>query len=75
MIRGRDIQFLLYFLFKILPLDKTMKPQASHLQTRVEHLFKLLKSEARKKVSQPTHTISLCHTQPTGAKGPVGNVK
>ena len=28
-----------------------MKPQASHLQTRVEHLFKLLKSEARKKVS------------------------
>ena len=36
---------------KILPLDRSLKPQISHLQTRVEHLFKLLKSEARKKSS------------------------
>ena len=35
-------------LLQILPAAKSMKPQASHLQTRVEYLLKLLQSEARK---------------------------
>lgn len=35
---------------KILPGNKSMKPQSSHLQTRVEYLLKLLQEEAKKKV-------------------------
>lgn len=35
---------------KILPANKSMKPQNSHLQTRVEYLLKLLQEEAKKKV-------------------------
>ena len=35
---------------KILPANKSMKPQSSHLQTRVEYLLKLLQEEAHKKV-------------------------
>lgn len=36
---------------KILPANKSMKPQASHLQTRVEYLLKFLQEEAKKKAS------------------------
>ena len=35
-------------LLQILPAVKSAKPQASHLQTRVEYLLKLLQNEARK---------------------------
>jgi chromodomain-helicase-DNA-binding protein 1 len=34
---------------KILPANKSMKPQSSHLQTRVEYLLKLLQEEAKRK--------------------------
>ena len=37
---------------KILPTNKSMKPQGSHLQTRVEYLLKLLQEEAKKKASR-----------------------
>lgn len=34
---------------KILPANKSMKPQSSHLQTRVDYLLKLLQEEAKRK--------------------------
>ena len=34
---------------KILPANKSMKPQNSHLQTRVDYLLKLLQEEAKRK--------------------------
>ncbi len=34
---------------QILPPNKAMKPQASHLQTRVDYLLRLLQEEARLK--------------------------
>ena len=34
---------------KILPANKSMKPQSSHRQTRVEYLLKLLQEEAKRK--------------------------
>ena len=44
---------------QILPVEKSRKPQASHLQTRVEYLLKLVQNEAReharKKVG-PAHS-------------------
>lgn len=43
---------------KILPSNKSMKPQSSHLQTRVDYLLKLLQEEAKKKVNSQV-SISL----------------
>ena len=37
---------------KILPTNKSMKPQGSHLQTRVDYLLKLLQEEAKRKVGR-----------------------
>lgn len=34
---------------KILHVDKSRKPQSSHLQTRVEYLLKLVQMEAKEK--------------------------
>ena len=46
--------------FQVLPSNKSMKPQGSHLQTRVEYLLKLLQAEskeAQKKVSSHVTVI------------------
>ena len=48
---------------KILPSNKSMKPQSSHLQTRVEYLLKLLQEEVQKKVAIML-SLSLTHTHP-----------
>ena len=37
---------------KILPLDTGMKPQARHLQTRVDYLLRLLQAEAAEKMKK-----------------------
>lgn len=46
---------------KILPADTSLKPQPSHLQTRVEYLLKLMQAEAaekmRKKVIYDTEVM------------------
>ena len=42
---------------KILRPDPSLKPQASHLQTRVEYLLKLLQVEAAEKMRKK---VSLC---------------
>ena len=46
---------------KMLPDNKSMKPQSSHLQTRVDYLLRLLQEEAKKKVST-VYTIQLSIT-------------
>ena len=37
---------------KILPVNRSMKPQSSHLQTRAEYLLKLLQDEAKRKLAK-----------------------
>lgn len=41
---------------KILPESRSLKPQASHLQTRAEYLLKLLQAEAKRKTAKRTKT-------------------
>ena len=43
--------------FQILPVEKSRKPQASHLQTRVEYLLKLVQSEAREHARKKVHSL------------------